>query len=347
LTESEGPDRLNLVFLGCGAITATHSRTLRAFSREVRCFYASRQSDRAMAFERRFRGAGSFGSYAAALADGRMDVAFVATPPDSHLELVLRALEQGKDVIVEKPAFPRAEDFDRVAEARARSGRRVLVGENYCYKPLARTLRELLASRAVGRTLFVQVNALKEQPVVGWRAEGGGALLEGGIHWIDLLAHLGPAVRTVHGFRPGAASGFERSMLVVLEYEDGSVATLQHSWETPSPLRGLQLSRIRGSAGSVLFESNGLFVLVDRRGAPRLILPGLADLAGYRAMFRDFIAALRDGAEPLMTLERARADVEIVQAAYGGTDGSLDRLSRRCSGGHPHVDLGDVQGLPA
>jgi predicted dehydrogenase len=346
VSASPAARRLNLVFLGCGAITAAHGRTLESFGGEVRCFYASRDAEKAMAYERRFHGAGSFGSYEAALADGRMDVAFVATPPDTHVEWVLQALEQGKDVIVEKPAFTRSADFDRVAAARTRSGRRVLVAENYCYKPLARTLREVLARGVLGRTLFVQVNALKEQRAVGWRADAGDALLEGGVHWIDLLAHLGPPVRAVHGFRAGSASGPERSTLVTFEYADGSVGTLQHSWETPSLLRGLQLSRIRGTAGSVLFESNGLFVRVEG-AASRLILPGFSDLAGYRAMFRDFLGALRGDGEPLMTLERAREDVEIVEAALGGTDGALDRAARGRDGGRPHVHLGNVQGLPA
>jgi predicted dehydrogenase len=339
--------RLNLVFLGCGAITAAHARTLRAFSRDARCFFASRDALRAMSFEKRLGGAGSFGSYAAALADGRMDVAFVATPPDSHLELVLEALGRGLHVIVEKPAFTRAADFERVRREAVRTGRRVLVAENYCYKPLARVLRELLAAGAVGRTLFVQVNALKEQRASGWRTRAtGGALLEGGIHWIDLLAHLGPPVRGVRGYRPGQGEGPERSTLVVFEYADGSVGTLQHSWEAPSPLRGLQLSRIRGTEGSIVFESNGLFVWAGGR-VRRLIVPGLADIAGYRAMLGDFIGALAGGPEPLMTLERAWRDVLIVEHAQGGGDGLLDRGARGGDGRSAHLHLGDVQGLPA
>ncbi|HEY6548904.1 MAG TPA: hypothetical protein VI589_13405, partial [Vicinamibacteria bacterium] len=47
----------------------------------------------------------------------------------------------------------------------------------------------------------------------------------------------------------------------------------------------------------------------------RLILPGLFDFSGYRAMFRDLLGALRLGREPVMTLERAREDVRIVEAA--------------------------------
>ena len=343
--------RLNLVFLGCGAITAAHSRTLARYRDEVRCFYASRDAERAMEFERRFGGGGSFGSYAAALADGRMDAAFVATPPHLHLELTLAALAQGKDVIVEKPAFPRAADCDVVEQARARSGRRVLVAENYCYKPLARALRAALASGAVGEPRFVQVNAFKSQGGDGWRGDpslaGGGALLEGGVHWIDFVAHLGPPVVSVHGYRAGPSHGPERSMLVVVEYAGGAVGALSHSWETPSPLRGLQLSRIRGTEGSIVFESNGAFVVIWGRSR-RVILPGLRDVAGFDAMFRDFLAALRGEREPLMTLARAREDLALVEAAYTGgrhglDTGFADRARRRSA----HLDLGHVQGQPA
>jgi len=313
-------NRLNLVFLGCGAITATHARTLAAFSRDVRCFYASRDSRKAMDYEKRLGGSGSFGSYAAALADGRMDAAFVATPPATHLGLVLEALDRGKDVIVEKPAFVRVADYDEVERACVRSGRRVLVAENYCYKPLARVLRGLMGAGTIGPTLFVQINALKRQGVSGWRGEerqGGGALLEGGIHWIDLLAHLGPPVRSVRGYRARRDPGPELSTLVVVEYADGSVGTLAHSWEAPSVAGGLQLSRISGREGSIVFESNGLFVLVLGRER-RLILPGLRDLAGYRAMFGDFLQALRGGGAPFMTLERARVGATLVESARGG-----------------------------
>lgn len=311
-------DRLNLVFLGCGAITAAHSRTLERMGAPVRRFYASRDGDRAASFERRFRGAGSYGSYEAALADGRIDVALVATPPGSHCELTLRALRSGKDVIVEKPAFLHVADFDAVAAAAREAGRRVLVAENYAYKPLARVLRGVLAAGEIGDLRIVHLNAVKHQASSGWRQDaaesGGGALFEGGIHWIDLAANLGPRVRGARAFRAGDGA-IERSSVVVLDYEGGGVGTLLHSWEIASPLRGLRLSRIYGTAGSIAFESNGLFVAVYGR-RKRVLLPGLHDIAGYRAMFRDFFEALRSGREPLMTLERARWDTKLVESAY-------------------------------
>ena len=74
-----------------------------------------------------------------------MDAVVVAVPPRFHLDLTLRALEAGKHVLVEKPAFLRMEDYRTVLEARDGANRVVLVGENDHYKPLAVTLRRMLA----------------------------------------------------------------------------------------------------------------------------------------------------------------------------------------------------------
>lgn len=312
---------VNLAFLGCGQITRSHSRTLAGlgFESQVRCFYASRDPATAASFARHYGGAGSFGSYTAALEDERIDTVLIATPPDSHLELTLRALDHQRNVIVEKPAFLRASDFTAVRAASVRNSRRVLVAENYCYKPLARVVRDVITSGSLGEIRFLHLDAVKYRRPGGWRADpviaGGGALFEGGVHWVDLLANLGLRIEAVHGFRPGDWRGPERSTLVVAEYEEGAVGTLAHSWEIPSPLKGLRLSHIYGTRGSAVFESNGLFVRVT--GAkPQLMFPGLHDLGGYRAMFRDFLTALRTGREPLMSLERAQRSIELIEAAY-------------------------------
>lgn len=311
---------LGLAFLGCGGITAVHSRTLGRMDERVRRFYASRDREKAEAFSRRYSGAGSFGSYQAALEDRRVDAVLVATPPATHLELTLAALAHGKHVIVEKPAFLRAADVARVELLAAQAGRQVLVAENYAYKPLALLLRQVITSGELGEIQFVHVNATKLQPTRDWRGDaglaGGGALFEGGVHWIDLMAHLGLRVESVQGYRPGLPVGPERSMLVVLQYEEGGVGTLLHSWETPTLLRGIRLSKISGTRGSVTFESNGLLAFIRGRRS-RLVLPGLSDLRGYGAMFRDFLAALRTGSPPRMTLARARLDLQLVEAAYG------------------------------
>jgi UDP-N-acetylglucosamine 3-dehydrogenase len=312
------PSPVSLAFLGCGKATRTHSGVLSRFG-EVRRHYASRDPGSAEEFNRKYRGAGAFGSYAGAIADPAVQAVVVATPPDSHLDLTLAALEAGKHVVVEKPAFLRASDFDTVRAAEARSGRRLMVAENYCYKPVARVLREVIASGDLGDVLYFHLVAVKSQGRAGWRDDpaiaGGGALFEGGVHWIDLLANIGLDVESARGFRPGGAAGLERSMLVVVKYRQGGVGALAHSWQVPSPLHGLRVSRIYGTRGSAAFESNGIFVAVT--GARRrLVFPGLRDINGNRAMWTDFLDVIRTGREPVMTTARAQRGLELIETAY-------------------------------
>ena len=247
-----------------------------------------------------------------------MDAVLVATPPALHLELTLAALGAGKHVIVEKPPFMRSADFAAVESAARAAGRQVLVAENYHYKPLARTLRRLLAERAIGEPLFLHVNALKRQAAPGWRGQpemaGGGALFEGGIHWVSFMSHLGLEVREVRGFGPRTARD-ERGLVAVFQYEGGAAGTLLFSWEVPSPLMGLRASSLHGREGSIAFESNGLVVGVWGR-RKRLIFPGVGDLVGRRAMWRDFVRALNENSEPEYDLALARGDLERVERIY-------------------------------
>lgn len=310
--------RLGLAFLGCGFATRLHSRTLRRVA-DVRRFYASRDRERAADFARRFGGDGAFTGYEEAIADPAVDVVLIATPPTSHLELTRAALAAGKHVIVEKPPYLRAADFDVVAGLAADAGRRVLVAENYFYKPMLAALRELIAEGAVGEVRIVSINALKEQKTANWRDDvgvaGGGALFEGGIHWVNFLANLGLTVSDVRGFRPGPREGLEKTMVAVFEYEEGAVGTLYYSWEIGSPLKGLRLSSIYGTEGAITFESNGIFLGVRGRRV-RVRSPRPRDLLGYGAMFDDFFDAIRTGRPARFELADARRDLELVERIY-------------------------------
>jgi predicted dehydrogenase len=310
---------LSLALIGCGAIARAHARTLGGFGSRVRLAFASRDPDRAESYRRACRGFAAFGQYAAALADPRIDAVLVATPPAHHLALTLDALAAGKHVIVEKPAFLHSSDVDAVAAAAANAGRTVLVAENYAYKPVTVLLGRLLEAGEIGALRMVRLSALKYQETPDWRGStelaGGGALFEGGVHWANLLAWLGPEIVDIRGFRPNGGAAPERTMVVVVRYANGAVGTLHHSWETPARLKGLSLSQILGNQGTIVFESNGLFVLLNGKRR-RILFPGFRDLKGFRAMFSDFLNALETGAAPRMTLRMARRDLALVETAY-------------------------------
>jgi predicted dehydrogenase len=322
---------VRIAFLGCGFITAVHSRHLRALGGDVVRAYASRDRARADDYCRRFGGAQAFGSYDAAIDDASIDALVIAVPPAFHLGLALRALERGKHVLVEKPAFPRTEDYAAVMAARDRAGRVVLVGENDHYKPLAVELRKLLARGAIGDMLlahFVTIARRLKTPG-DWRNDeaiaGGDAFFEEGIHWLHLANSLGPRITRITGFRPEASrQGPDRrskTMMVAFQYDNGAAGTLYYSREIPSLFRGLRLSKIFGRTGIITFESNGLGVLVRGAGFPQLTHPGFRDIRGYRAMYRDFLKAIRSGTAPEMSLERAVEDHRLMDEVYRSVGG--------------------------
>jgi predicted dehydrogenase len=317
---------LRVAFLGCGFITRVHSRQLRSLRGDIACAYASRDGDKAAAFSRRYGGVAHYASYEAAIADDAVDAVVVAVPPRWHLDLATRALEAGKHVLVEKPAFLRLQDYETVVRARDRAGRVVLVGENDHYKPLAVRLRGLLADGVIGDLVFAHfttiAHRLKAQD--DWRNDeaiaGGDAFFEEGIHWLHVAGSLGPVITDIHGYRPVVArDGPDRrvkSMLVAFRYDNGAVGALYYSREIPSLLRGLRLSKLFGRRGVITFESNGAFVIVRGAGLPRLLLPGFRDIRGYQAMYRDFASAMREHRQPEMSLERAMEDQRLMDRVY-------------------------------
>lgn len=323
------PAPLHLVFLGCGFITRVHSRHLKKLRSAYRCSYASRDLDRAEAFRRRYGGSKAYGSYQAALEDPTVDVIVVAVPPLYHLDLTLEALARGKHVLVEKPAFLAVDDYLRVAAARDEAGLVVIVGENDHYKPLAVQLRRRLESGVIGELVFGLFTTITRKPKTAqdWRNDetmaGGDAFFEEGIHWLHIAGSLGPKITDIRGYRPppsrsGPLHGDARrkSMLVAFQYDSGAAGALYYSREIPSFLRGVRLSKLFGREGVITFESNGIFMLVRGGGLPRVLFPGFRDIRGYQAMYRDFAAAIRDGRQPEMSLERALEDHRLMDAVY-------------------------------
>jgi predicted dehydrogenase len=246
-----------------------------------------------------------------------VDAVIVATPTVTHRDLARQALEAGKHVIVEKPAFMQSADASAICDAARAATRRAFVAENYAYKPIAEYLRRVIRSGEIGDVRFVSLNATKRQRADGWRADpalsGGGALFEGGVHWISFASNLGLAVEDVHGYRVGSSDGPDRSSLVVFRYTNGAVGTLAHSWELAAPLGGLRMSKVQGTLGAVTFESNGFAAVTS--GRSRSVRLFLRDTLGYRAMLTDFLTAIRTGERPRFTLAMGQRDLRLLERA--------------------------------
>jgi predicted dehydrogenase len=319
---------IQLAFLGCGFITGVHSRNLQALGGDIVRRYASRDPSRSDAMCRQWGGAGTFPDYASAIADPAVDAVVIAVPPKFHLDLAQRALAAGKHVLVEKPAFLTLSDYETIVAARERARRVVLVGENDHYKPLAVCLRRLIAEGAIGEMVFASFTTIAHRLKTAddWRNDetmaGGDAFFEEGIHWLHLAGSLGPRITSIEGFQPAPAGRGSRgdsrvkSMMVAFQYDNGAVGALFYSREIPSLLRGLRTSKLYGRDGVITFESNGGVVVVRGNGLPRVLFPGFRDIRGYQAMYRDLVAAIREGRAPEMSLERAIEDHRLMDRAY-------------------------------
>ena len=353
------PAAIHVAFLGCGFITGVHSGHLQRLGDEIAPSYASRDREKAEAYRRRYGGVRSFGDYRTAIEDPGVDAVVIAVPPRFHLNLTLRALAAGKHVLVEKPAFPGMADYERVREARDRADRIVLVGENDHYKPLAVCLRRLLAEDAIGELVLAHFTTLarKFKSAGDWRNDeamaGGDAFFEEGIHWLHIANSLGPAIVSIQGYRPPPSrTGPDlraKTMLAAFRYDNGAAGSLYYSREVPSLLRGVRLSKLFGRNGIITFESNGGFVLVRGRDRswPEVLLPGLRDIRGYQAMYRDFARSIRTGRPPQMSLDTAMADQRLMERIYATDDGASvenieDSAGRDASG----ISRGAVANAP-
>src|SRR5207245_2631779 len=181
-----------------------------------------------------------------------------------HVEHTRLAAAHKKPMLIEKPVARTLGELAEIEAAAGESGAPCMVAENYFFKPVVQVLQDHLQRGDIGVAVFIEVNRTNR------------TLLEGGVHWVNLMVSLGGDVHTVLAARPEArlVAPFEDSLAVVFKFASGAVGRLLHSWNLVNRLRGLQGSKIYGTAGNILFESNGLFVLVAGRRR-RLRFPGV------------------------------------------------------------------------
>ena len=186
-----------------------------------------------------------------------LDAVLVCTPPDTHESLAVAALDAGKHVLCEKPLAPAPEAARRMVAAAGRAGRILAAGFNQRYFPSVRFVQQAIAQGRIGEVRHVRAYAghrgLTEFRSAAERDParlGGGALMDNGIHLIDLVRHLGGEFDEARGFVSEAAwnwPGAEDNGVGLLTAGDGRWASLHASW---TEWRGYRFwVRVYGSRG--------------------------------------------------------------------------------------------------
>jgi len=293
-------------------------------------------------------------TYEEICADPQVDAVTICTPSGTHGDLARRALEAGKHVIVEKPMDVSVEACERLLEAARESDRRLAVVSQHRFDPASQRVGRLARDGRLGELFFVEARIpwYRSQDYYDsgkWRGtlamDGGGCLMNQGIHTVDLMLWLAGPVKRVRAVMATAAH--ER-----IEVED--LITVQIDFA--SGARGLLLGStalypgfpaslgLYGTSGSALIEGDRLKTVAIRgeqaedgegatahalqvaSGGTRSATAGVDEGEGeegewkwgdaHRAQLADFAESVRSNQEPAVTGRDGLEAVRFIKACY-------------------------------
>jgi predicted dehydrogenase len=282
-----------------------------------------------------------------AVASPDVDVVMVCVPSGRHAATGIRAAEAGKHVLVEKPLEVTLEAADRLISAARRAEVKLGVVSQHRWDPGVRRMKELIESGRLGRLVlgdaFVKWYRTQQYYDSGdwrgtWELDGGGCLMNQGVHYVDLLQWMmGPVERVFARCRTADhAIEVEDVATALLSFENGAVGVLEASTAVyPGMAERLEVT---GTGGTLVVESGALRVceLKDEGGETpaygRKVGAGSDDgsagepsaaadpstLGGdaHRAQLADFLDAIDRDRPPAVSGEDARRPLEVILGVY-------------------------------
>jgi predicted dehydrogenase len=335
-----GTPRHGFGIVGAGVIAPTHARAIAALPAAQLVAVTDVVPESAKAFAEKY-GGGVEPDLDALLARADIDIVSVCVPSGLHAEVGVRAAAAGKHLVVEKPIDVTLAAADRLIHAVGAAGVVMTVISQHRFDPGLVELRRLLDEGTLGRLVFGEASTkwYRTQGYydsAAWRGTrdlDGGALMNQGIHYVDLLRWcMGPlaevtAVCTTQTHQMEA----EDIALAVLRFSSGAVGTIAASTAIfPGFAQRLEIS---GTDGTVVVE-NGEIIhravsaelpesgdrgsQVGTGAAVPAVAANPADLgiASHVAQIADLMAAIDEGRQPLVTAESGRQALEVVCAVY-------------------------------
>jgi UDP-N-acetyl-2-amino-2-deoxyglucuronate dehydrogenase len=328
-----GTMALRVGFTGGGSISATHARAARDAGLELAGF-SGRNHGKCAALASEF-GGHAFGTLERMLDEGRLDFVVIGSPSGLHAEEGVAAAARGVHVLVEKPLDVTTRRADALIAAADEAGVRLGVMFQGRLEPGLVRLKQELDAGALGRPLLASARVKWHRPPEyygdsRWRGtlalDGGAALINQGIHTVDLLLWLLGPVARVQALTVTALHSIECEdvALALLEFESGAVATLEATTAAwPGYPRRIEIS---GTEGTVTVEADDVVVADLRATRPGLWAaapasdgassPTLPSALPHRRLIEDFARSIRDGHAPVCDGREGRRSLAIVEAVY-------------------------------
>jgi predicted dehydrogenase len=358
---SNAPAQIRAAIVGCGVIGRTHSTAVREFPEIAITALVDVVPEASEALAAKIEADGGpkpavFTALAEALAAVPVDLVIISTPSGLHIQQALEALDAGKHVVIEKPLdvdLSKADEILAAAKAAEAKGLVATVISQHRFDPASRVVDE--ANRA-GRfgTLTSAVASVSWWRSQGyydsgawrgtWAMDGGGAIMNQGVHTVDLLLwFLGRPVEISAKTALLAHDGVEveDTAVATVTFESGALAVL-HATTAAYPGLTVRL-QVMGSKGSAVIDNDDLayFHASDAADPSESSAMGIlgggnqaaVELAkypddkvealdptvypaGHIRQYRDIVAAIREGRPAGVTVRDALTALATVRALY-------------------------------
>ena len=320
--------------IGTGAIAHKHAQAYRNIGFPlVAC--AATTADRAASFAQQY-GCEPVERWQDLCVRSDIDFVDVCRFPDFRLEAVELCAKNGKHVQVQKPIATTLDVARRMIDIARANGIVLGVVSQHRFDESAQFLKRAIPAGRLGKILqadayvkWYRAPAYYARPEKGsWTVEGGGALINQGIHQVDLLQWIaGPVRRVSAEWQLGAVHKIESedAISAVLRYESGATGVIQAATAfAPGYPERLEF---HGTRGTAIISGDRLTtwdVEGDQGEAPPLaqsVMSGASEpmaisLAPFERQFLDFRDAIRNGRAPLVSGEEGYRALAIVEAIY-------------------------------
>jgi len=246
-----------------------------------------------------------------------LDVAMIMTPSGLHAKLGIEAAKRGKHVITTKPMDVSLENCDALIKACEENGVKLLVDFGERYGQQNRKIRAALEMGALGTVILCELrmkwwraDSYYEGWHGTWQMDGGGSVMNQGVHYIDLMQwFMGPVEKVIgahYGVYAHKNCETEDLTAAVLQFKNGAIGTVMTT--TTFPGDSVSMVQIHGDKGVV---GIGPSMWEFKEDEPQIELPPYP-----RSVIADAIRVIRDGAAPAVDGYEGKKSVALNLAIY-------------------------------
>ncbi len=233
-----------------------------------------------------------------------VNTVFIATRHDSHASYVIKALEHGKNVFVEKPLALTPGELEAVEKAWSNSGKQLMVGFNRRFAPLSAKLKKKIGDGPM--SMLYRINA-GNIPAGSWIQDaelGGGRIIGEGCHFIDYMSWIcGSLPVRIYACGVPDSHGFNDTVNINIEFANGSTGVVAY-YANGSKVLDKEYFEVHHAGCSAVLKDFRELKIFGRRESK---FKTFGQDKGQKVMVEAFFDRLRQGGEPLISFAELRA----------------------------------------